>query len=153
LEGLLRLFKTKKRSDWVLVFLASYMLLHNYEMIMKAQVEIARWRQAQVRFTNMPLITGCHSGAKAILWHYHYFCKAQKPFLLDWGSEDNQDLDIFGHVEKEHMRPIVTMVSRQEETLTLASVGHDYEREFWFTGQLFDRNWQTRVTLEESPPA
>jgi hypothetical protein len=61
----------------------------------------------------MPLITGCHRGAKAILWHYHYFCKAQKPFLLDWGSEDNQDLDIFGHVEKEHMRPIVTMVSRQ----------------------------------------
>jgi hypothetical protein len=49
LEGLLRLFKTKKRSDWVVVFLASYMLLHNYEMIMKAQIEIARWRQAEVR--------------------------------------------------------------------------------------------------------
>jgi len=34
----------------------------------------------------MPLVRGIHAGSKTLLSHFHFICKGQKPFDIDWGS-------------------------------------------------------------------
>jgi hypothetical protein len=34
----------------------------------------------------MSLVRGIHAGSKTLLAHFHFICKGQKPFDIDWGS-------------------------------------------------------------------
>jgi hypothetical protein len=34
----------------------------------------------------MSLVREIHAGSKTLLAHFHFICKGQKPFDIDWGS-------------------------------------------------------------------
>ncbi|KAI1130986.1 hypothetical protein F5Y10DRAFT_288393 [Nemania abortiva] len=110
-----------------------------------------------LRYTLMPLIKAIHLGAKTLLAHFHYICKGQKPFEVDWGQQplskaaqrmaklsDGEVLliNLFSLLAKEKV-PHFRQLMRTDE----------YESEYWFTGQLFVPDWRPPHTIEESPVA
>jgi len=42
----------------------------------------------QKKFANYPLIEELLCGAKILLAHFHYCCKGQMPFTLDWDKDE-----------------------------------------------------------------
>ena len=48
MRGLKVLLESKKAEDWMAKFVATYILLHNWELLMKQQHEIARERKLKV---------------------------------------------------------------------------------------------------------
>ncbi|KAL1981852.1 hypothetical protein VTN96DRAFT_2097 [Rasamsonia emersonii] len=84
LRELQRLTLQKKPTNWLVIFLSSFIQLHSYELLMKQQRNFALRRNAPVRYSNMSLVRSIHAGAKTILAHFHYLNKGQAPFELDW---------------------------------------------------------------------
>lgn len=110
LRTLQRLVEGNKPKDWYTIVLVTFILLHNYERGVffqrgfwakrKVPVSSGTCRLnaliahsfTQVLYLDMELIRGIHSGAKAILAHFHYSCKGNVPFSpnFDWDSKEAQ---------------------------------------------------------------
>jgi hypothetical protein len=122
----------------------------------------------------MPLLRATHSGAKTLLAHFHYICKGNMPWQVDfdWDSPtvrkmaelDNEQINIL----KEH----ATKVGQKSKSINMipftsffGNVDHadalfqslrqtdKYETQYWFTSQLFEPDWIPRDTYEHSPVA
>jgi hypothetical protein len=130
----------------------------------------------EVRYTLMPLVRGIHVGAKALLAHFHFICKGQKPLELDWGAYNSssiirrmakvspEEANFLNHLAQINRRqgkkcsiillhrPGVHLTDSVAHFVTLLGT-HDYEADHWFTGQLLVPDWKPPSTLEHSPPA
>lgn len=42
---------------------------------------------SKLRYTQMELIRNLFLGAKILLYHFHFICRGQSPFQIDWDSE------------------------------------------------------------------
>lgn len=134
------------------------------------------WRRGahnvfQVRFVEMPVINAIHSGAKTILAYFHYACKGQRPFSLDhdWDTDEAKNMarldnEQVGFLKKyQHQihnngrEPDATSEERTDGAelaqVQAVSYTHDYEKEYWFVGQMFDAAWVPRETKEDLLPA
>jgi hypothetical protein len=70
----------------------------------------------------MPLIRGIHLGAKTLLAHFHYICKGQKPFEIDWGqqplSKAAQRMANLSHNEVDFMTSLSQLAQEKGEWTT-----------------------------------
>ena len=86
-------------GNWLALFIATYVLLHNLEAIIKRERGHARrirhkvcpFSQNMTRYvliseaqklcyTDIEIINGCHISSKIILAYFHFCCKGKDPF-------------------------------------------------------------------------
>jgi hypothetical protein len=154
LKQLQELMLANMTKNWFTITLSVFILLHNYELQCQFHNAFARRRGFLVRFVEMPVINAIHSGAKTILAYFHYACKGQRPFSLDhdW---DTGEAKTMAHLDDEQ----VSFLKKYRDQLHnnaqvhFVSYNHDYEKEYWFVGQMFDATWVPRETKEDLLPA
>ncbi|KAH6898261.1 hypothetical protein B0T10DRAFT_555592 [Thelonectria olida] len=149
------LIHENKPHNWFAIFLASFILLHTYALLVKQQGAFARSRKATVKYTMMSLIKEIHMGAQALLTHFHHICKGQKPFEIDWDQDADskltQRMAKLSNDEVELMKRIAPVVKERASYFDQLMKTDNYESEHWFTGQLFVPTWTPPKTIEESP--
>ncbi|KAI0105462.1 hypothetical protein GGR51DRAFT_560308 [Nemania sp. FL0031] len=157
LKRLHALTHSSTSANWFVLFLANFILLHTYSLLIKQQRAISRRCNSPLRYTLMPLIRAIHLGAKALLAHFHYICKGQKPFEIDWGKEPlskaAQRMAKLSHAEVDFMISLSRLVKVKVLHIKELMQTDEYESEYWFTGQLFVPDWRPPNTIEESPVA
>lgn len=99
-----------RKTHWFELFLANFILQHNFECVIKQQRKWARennskvgdprsvssrstfWINDQFRYTEKmwELVKGILFSSKIILWYFHYGLKGQYPFQKDWKSDSGQ---------------------------------------------------------------
>ncbi|KAI0407888.1 hypothetical protein F4802DRAFT_491677 [Xylaria palmicola] len=157
LKRLHELTHSNTSANWIVLFLANFILLHTYGLLMKQQRAFSQRRNALLRYTLMPLIRGIHLGAKALLAHFHHICKGQKPFEIDWGqqplSKAAQRMAKLSHDEVDFITSLSQLAKAKVPYFKEIMQTDEYESEYWFTGQLFVPDWRPPNTIEESPVA
>ncbi|KAK4198103.1 hypothetical protein QBC40DRAFT_96107 [Triangularia verruculosa] len=148
-------FNVHSPNDWFISFLASFILLQNYEMQMLFQRQFAARRQAKVQYLDMPLVRATNSGAKTILAHFHYCYKGQQLFTegFNWNAPRVRRMARLDKEQTDFMaqcRDIVVKKGPMFEAINHTDV---YHNKYWYTSQLFDPDWTPRDTLEHAPPA
>ena len=141
LKRLQEVILANKTSNWFVVFLSVFILLHNYELQCRFHRGFARRRKFpasipqkpfrgryakqaaryQVRFVDMPIIRAIHSSAKTILAHFHYCCKGQRPFSPDsnWDSPEMKRMAQLDDEQIEFLKQYQDLVRRKGGYLLL----------------------------------
>ncbi|EFX00653.1 hypothetical protein CMQ_7655 [Grosmannia clavigera kw1407] len=156
LKELHKLAHNKARKNWLVIFVATYILLDTYRLLFRQQRAYAASKKAPVRYSMMELIIDALTGAKTLLGFYHIVCCRKKPFDLDWSSQNPMTYKYLGEVtEKEilHLKNITSLVKQQSARFRALENTDKYEEDYWFTGQMFIDNWTPPTTIEKSPPA
>ncbi|KAH9883308.1 hypothetical protein F4778DRAFT_802686 [Xylariomycetidae sp. FL2044] len=144
-----------KASNWFVIFLSVFILLHNCELQFRFHRAFARRRGFPVRFVDMPIIRALHSSAKTILAHFHYVCKGQRPFStdFDWNSPEMKRMAQVDDEQIHFLKQYQSLVRQKAALLQATSLTDNYEEEYWFIAQMFDPEWVPRETNEHSLPA
>ena len=97
----------------------------------------------------MPLFRRIQSASKALLTHFHYAGKGAVPLSMDWSFTDDPQI---AHTDAEQRLSMasLTKMMRSHENNAQAD---QYDKEVWFTGQIFDDSWAPHDTPEHSPLA
>lgn len=137
LRTLQRLVDGNKPADWYTIVLVTFIILHNYErgvlfqrgfwakrkvpvsLLIRRLIVSLLTMYTQVLYLDMPLIRGIHSGAKAILAHFHYSCKGNVPFApgFDWNSKQSRKMANLNHEQVQFM--IRLRVLAQQKSITV----------------------------------
>lgn len=154
LKALEDLILANKAEHWFYIFLATFMLLYNYELSMRHEARYASKRKLAVRYSDMNLIRSSHSGAKTLLAHFHYMCKGNLPFQqdFDWESPSHQRMAQLSTEQLDFIRRYVEEINKRDIDLKNVSETDHYEDKYWFTSQLFEHGWKPKDTAEYSPP-
>ncbi|KAI1173498.1 hypothetical protein F4777DRAFT_557525 [Nemania sp. FL0916] len=152
LKRLYDLTHSNTSKNWFVLFLANFILLHNYRLLMKQQQMAFKENVFPFRFLLMPMIRAIHLGAKTLLAHFHYICKGQKPFEIDWrqqpSSEAAQRMAKLSHDEVDFMISLSQLVKEKLPEVKQIMETDEYESDHWFTGQLFVPDWKPPDTAE-----
>jgi len=119
----------------------------------------------------METITQCHETASIILAYFHYNCKGHDYFSEPLKSVESNILSSLGTRERAFMEFLAAELQTTSKTQFLAciiqykedsrgivdelfsvSLTHEYDQDFWLTGQLFDQHWKPRRTLDVALP-
>jgi hypothetical protein len=113
----LQKFVLKSRQDtWLLVYLVTFILLHNAAMIMAHDANYARKHGMKRRFARKDEVAEYHLGANILLAHFHYCNKGFYPFsdeckdkelrtLADLDDEKMQFVHETREYVKQHSKP------------------------------------------------
>ncbi|KAK4176190.1 hypothetical protein QBC36DRAFT_311330 [Triangularia setosa] len=148
-------FNVHSPNDWFISFLASFILLQNYEMQMLFQRQFASRRQARVQYLDMPLVRATNSGAKTILAHFHYCYKGQQLFTegFNWNAPRVRRMARLDREQTDFMAQCRDIVVKKGPVFEAINHTDAYHNKYWYTSQLFDPDWTPRDTLEHAPPA
>uniref|UniRef100_A0A4E9EJY3 Uncharacterized protein n=1 Tax=Gibberella zeae TaxID=5518 RepID=A0A4E9EJY3_GIBZA len=153
LRRLENLMLANKKENWFTITLIVFILLHNYELQCGFHRDFARRRNFLVRFVEMPVICAIHAGAKTILAHFHYACKGQHPFSPDhnWNTDEAKRI---AHLDDEKIAFLKEYRLRiqNEDQIQSVSRTDNYEKPYYFVGQMFDHDWEPRDTNEKLMP-
>ncbi|EPS36610.1 hypothetical protein H072_9850 [Dactylellina haptotyla CBS 200.50] len=154
LKQLQDLIQANKASNWFVVFLATFIVLHNFGLGVAFQRRFATRRNKLLRYMDMQIIRAIHSAAKTILTYFHYCCKGQHPFQpdFDWKSEQTRNMAGLDREQVAFMETLTANIRRRAEALQEISGTDKYEDSYWFISQLFEENWAPKQTPEHSPP-
>jgi len=156
LGELRRLTHAHTRSNWFVIFLANFILLHTYTLLMNQQVRFARKRRAPNKYSLMNLIRSIHHGAKTLLYHFHCIRKNATPFSINWASPLPRPIQRMAELDDSQvifLRDLTALVREKLPYFEELYKSQSYEDDYWFTGQLFLPNWSPPDTINESPPA
>jgi hypothetical protein len=143
------------------------------DLLHSNRVNMAADENCQNRYSNMQLVCGLLHGANTILAYFHHICKGQVPLLLDWSLENahKRKMADLSREEVRFLRELTQMAQgrrkcllrnrRSRPNLLTDEVNefgalmksNDYEREHWFTGQLFLPKWTPPEPIKISPPS
>ncbi len=132
LKRLEDLMLANQPSNWFLVFLTCFALLHSYELIFRLEISYAKKRKLsvgylpafycysqcrlrltilQVRYSDMNRIRSYQIGSKTILAHFHDACKGNVPLCpdFDWDSTVHRRMAELTAARVEFMRGLIDL--------------------------------------------
>lgn len=120
-------------------------------------------------YTDIAIINSCLRSAQIILAYFHYSNKGHPLFeannpelgyssLAEFSTRERAFVTfLVGELEAKirlfHLISWAALLTYKEDKIVAVSSTHEYDQEFWLTGQLFDREWKPRVTLETPLPS
>lgn len=141
-----------RKQNWLTLFTTSYILLHNLELIIKRERDIAHASHSEFFYTNMEIITGCLQSAVTVLAYFHHSCRGPDLFSETAEAKEAYQRASLSTREEAFMEFLVAELRKRRDDLVTVSLTHEYDQKFWLTGQLFDRNWKPRKTLDHALP-
>ncbi|KAK0644621.1 hypothetical protein B0T16DRAFT_332374 [Cercophora newfieldiana] len=153
LDRLQTIVRANKPSNWYAIFLTCFVLLHSCEMSIVIVRKHAAKRKSPDRYIIMNLVRALNTSAKVLLAHFHYCCKGNVPFSksFDWSSPVMRRMAALDPEQSAFMSKYVSVVHEREDIFEAVRKTDHYEAPYWFVCQLFEENWEPRVTHEHSP--
>ncbi|KAL2270893.1 hypothetical protein VTJ83DRAFT_264 [Remersonia thermophila] len=145
LEQLQKMTQEKKQKTWLTTYLVTFILLHNIALITKHDADYARKHGMKTRWAREANVKEYNWGANTLLAYFHYCNKAVYPF-----SEDckDQDLQTLAELDDEGVAFVHTtrkLVAAHQKEWQEVWTSEDYENEYYYVSQLYERNWQPRT--------
>ncbi|KAF7553282.1 hypothetical protein G7046_g7146 [Stylonectria norvegica] len=168
LEKLQKMMQKSKQNTWLVTYLVTFILLHNTSLITAHDAGYARKHGMKRRYAREDKVKEYHLGANVLLAHFHYCNKGVYPFSAECkdqelrGLAELDDEQIgFVHETREYAKQRsessrTSPVFRSSANIWFYDTERSwadlrnqaaYEDDYFFTGQLFEENWQPRSTL------
>ncbi|PVH82364.1 hypothetical protein DL98DRAFT_414946 [Cadophora sp. DSE1049] len=87
LEHLQKLILAHKPQNWFCIYLCIFILLHNASLITETDIAYAK-KHGRKGFAMPEVIAELHMGANVLLAYFHYACRGQRLFTIDWDAKD-----------------------------------------------------------------
>ncbi|KAL6412675.1 hypothetical protein AUP68_03880 [Ilyonectria robusta] len=134
--------KSNKPSNWFLVYLCTFLLLNNYEIATSHDRNFASRHSLKTRFSNYPLLEGFHAGANTLLAHFHYCCKGDTPFKIDWTKDPYVKSLTLNKEQRDYMQEISSISTSKGDSWKALKGSGEYDAEVYFISQMFDSKWK-----------
>ncbi|KAH6714741.1 hypothetical protein BKA61DRAFT_575453 [Leptodontidium sp. MPI-SDFR-AT-0119] len=105
--------KSGKAGDWLGQYLATFIVLHNYELLVKRQKAFTISRNwTKTPYTNMPLLNNIQLGAKTLLASYHYSTKNGARFSMNWHNDEEPRILGFNSNDRDFLSDLAMEATR-----------------------------------------
>lgn len=148
LEHLQKLILAHKPQNWFCIYLCTFMLLHNASLITKQDIAYAK-KHGLKKFAMPEMIAELHMGANILLAYFHYACRGQRPFMLDWDARDAVSMAVLDSDQVQFLKRTAVHVqanaSKHREIRHPSSCDHPH----YFISQLYEQDWEPRGSTGE----
>ncbi|RDA85170.1 hypothetical protein CP532_2363 [Ophiocordyceps camponoti-leonardi (nom. inval.)] len=147
LETLQRLVLKNIKATWLVIYLVTFILLHNTSLITAHDAGYARKHGMKRRFAREDKVREYHLGANILLAHFHYCNKGVYPFSDECKDKDLQSLADLGEDELKFVRETKAYHKTNRGRWQQVRNGGAFEDDFFFVSQLFDEKWKPQSTI------
>lgn len=145
LDELQRMTQEKKQKTWFTTYIVTFILLHNFALITRHDAEYARKHGMKTRFAREDKVKEYNQGANTLLAYFHYCTKGTHPFSDECRDQDLKTLAALDDWAIRFVHETRGYVAEHKRHWEEIWASDDYENEYYYVGQLFERNWQPRV--------
>ncbi|KAL1840399.1 hypothetical protein VTJ49DRAFT_525 [Mycothermus thermophilus] len=146
LEDFQKLAQTANPTNWMTVYLVTFMLLHSCALITDENYRNARKHGLRRRYSMPNFISDHHQGANVILHHYHYRTESCNPFKQDWTQRHKTAFSNMSPEDIMFLERTKTLLKAREEEIKTCKATSLYEHELYFVAQMFEEGWSPRDT-------
>lgn len=141
LRQLDKAFRKYKHPNWLIMYLVSFILLHNAALITAHDAKYAQKHGMKRRFAREASVEEYHKGAMIILAHFHN-CTRNHPFSDGCNESDLKDLCKMTEEQIRFVRDTRVYIKvHQREWERIREEGL-YEHDCYFVSQLFQEPWK-----------
>ncbi|KAI1439981.1 hypothetical protein F5Y02DRAFT_32815 [Annulohypoxylon stygium] len=140
----------KKRKNWFEIYLATFILMNNFEFVFTDVIDYTS------RHGLKPSTTGASSlskryfhTCKTMLVYFRFACNGHAPLALSW-QEPAAPVDGLSFDQQEYLRDIKRDVNRQRKSLDRWRGGSVYNTPLYFCYQVLVEEWSP--TVENGEP-
>ncbi|KAK8008034.1 hypothetical protein PG991_010585 [Apiospora marii] len=137
-----KLVEENDPKNWFTIYLCTFIILNNYELATVHDREFAQRYSLPDPFSNYPLLRSLHAGAKTLLAHFHYCCKGEVPFRLDWSKELSIKSACLDPEQASYMERIVTAVQAEGPKWKGLKESREYASDAYLISQMFESEWE-----------
>ncbi|KAK0126871.1 hypothetical protein ONS95_008450 [Cadophora gregata] len=149
LEHLQKLILAHKPQNWFCIYLCIFILLHSASLITKTDIEYAKKHGLTRKFAMPAMVEELHMGVNVLLAYYHYACRGQRPFSLEWDANDAVSMAILDDDQVKFLKRTAVHVqanaSKHREIRQPSSCDHPHH----FISQLYEQDWEPRSSTRE----
>ncbi|KOS16693.1 hypothetical protein ESCO_004864 [Escovopsis weberi] len=142
LDKLQKLIRQNKQSSWLVVYLVTFILLHNASLITAHDARYARKHGMKRRFAREDKVQEYHLGANILLAHFHYCNKGIHPFSDACRDQDLRTLADLDDNKIRFVRATRNYAQQHKREWEEIRANGAYENDFYFVSQLFEENWK-----------
>ncbi|RDA89737.1 hypothetical protein CP533_1053 [Ophiocordyceps camponoti-saundersi (nom. inval.)] len=147
LELLQKMVLKNKQATWLVIYLVTFILLHNTSLITAHDAGYARKHGMKRRFAREDKVREYHLGANILLAHFHYCNKGVYPFSDECKDKDLRSLADLGEDELQFVRATKNFYKMNRGRWQEIRKGGAFENDFFFISQLFEENWKPQSTI------
>ncbi|KAF2404618.1 hypothetical protein EJ06DRAFT_579209 [Trichodelitschia bisporula] len=127
-------------DDWFEIFLVTFILSRNTELLLKHSRKNAQRYGAEKRYNSMELAEFYFHGTRVLLAHYHYKY-TMKPLLQASSGKKGSRIGSLQHPEVEFLQKVQRLVEDRKDSLVSLRASHQYETDMYWCHQLFTEGW------------
>ncbi|KAK0392849.1 hypothetical protein NLU13_2343 [Sarocladium strictum] len=141
LRQLDKAFRKYKHPNWLVMYLVSFILLHNAALITAHDAKYAQKHGMQRRFAREGSVADYHKGATIILAHFHN-CTRNHPFSDRCNDSDLKNLARMTEDQIRFVRDTRMYIKLHEREWERIREEGLYEHDFYFVSQLYQEPWK-----------
>ncbi|KAF1815431.1 hypothetical protein P152DRAFT_495611 [Eremomyces bilateralis CBS 781.70] len=147
LEELQNIIKDNRPETFITFYLCTFILLHNFSLLIADRYRHARKHGVQSRYTLPDLVSSWHHSAMVILAHYHYCNGSMDPLALDLKNRHRTRLATLNAEEAEFLLQTRDLVKAREDDFAYIRDNDLADHEFYYVSQMFEKDWKPRDTV------
>ncbi|KFA73353.1 hypothetical protein S40288_03882 [Stachybotrys chartarum IBT 40288] len=144
LDRLQKLILKNKTANWLVVYLVTFMLLHNAALITAHDAKYARKHGMNRRFARQKTVKEYHNGANILLAYYHYCNKGALPFSSECSDQTLRNLAQLNQDQIRFVHYTRKMVAAHKQHWQELQEAHAYEDDLFYISELYEKDWLPR---------
>ncbi|CAG8961672.1 hypothetical protein HYFRA_00006209 [Hymenoscyphus fraxineus] len=148
LTRLQKLTLEQRPEHWFCIYLCTFILLHNCSLLTIHDIGYARKHGLKARHARPDMVKELQVGANVLLAHFHYSCKGERPFTLDWKAESSASMATLDEKQLRVVKNTATYVHYNESKFRKLRSDGKYDNEQYFLAQLYEEEWKPRLSVE-----
>ncbi|KAI0834247.1 hypothetical protein F5Y06DRAFT_174098 [Hypoxylon sp. FL0890] len=141
--------KEKERENWFEIYLATFILLNNFEFVFRDVVDYTTRHGLTPSSTGaFSLSRGYFHACKTMLVYFRFACNGHAPLSLAWNNP-SASIGSLTFDQREYIRDIGMEVKRQSRTLKRWGEGSVYRTPLYLCSQVLAEEWSPEVDNSE----
>ncbi|KAI2602324.1 hypothetical protein GGR54DRAFT_634076 [Hypoxylon sp. NC1633] len=139
----------KKRENWFEIYLATFIIMNNFEFVFSDVVDYTKRHGLKPSSTGASSLSkGYFHTCKTMLVYFRFACNGHAPLSLSWSGRPGT-IDGLTFDQHEYIRDIKTEVDRQIESLEGWRRGSVYRTPLYLCYQVLAQDWSPDVPNSE----
>ncbi|KAI1142703.1 hypothetical protein F5Y05DRAFT_127805 [Hypoxylon sp. FL0543] len=147
LENLQAMTQAHKHETWFTTYLITFILLHNVALLCQHDAGYARKHGIKSRFARQEMVREYQTGANILLAYFHYCNRGVYPFSAECKDQELSEVAELDESQLKLVQFTRSNVEKYKKHWAKIRQSDDYENDFYYISQLFEKNWTPQSTI------